>query len=337
MINKALKFIKQEYKYIIFLIVMTFFFLFPLPFYILAGGGTIKINNKITIDNEYDSKGSFNFAYVRELRATSFTYLLSFVVPDFDLLKENDVKEENETNDDYEERETIYLYSSVTSATKVAYEKAGKAIKTKDTVNYIVYVDKYAKTDLKVGDIIIEADNQKVSNVSDYRKIVATKNVGDKIKIKVKRKDKIKDCFIEVILNNENKLTGIYVVEKKEYETIPKITLKFKESESGPSGGLMLALTIYNKLIPKDITYGLKIVGTGTISDDGNVGEIGGVKYKLKGAISSHADVFIVPTGDNYEEAKKLVLDNNYKITLIEAKTFEQVLDSLDKLSKNNR
>ena len=28
-----------------------------------------------------------------------------------------------------------------------------------------------------------------------------------------------------------------------------------------------------------------KIVGTGTIEEDGSVGEIGGVKYKLSGAV----------------------------------------------------
>ena len=37
-----------------------------------------------------------------------------------------------------------------------------------------------------------------------------------------------------------------------DYDTNPKIELKFKQSESGPSGGLMLTLAIYNNLTKKD-------------------------------------------------------------------------------------
>ena len=37
-----------------------------------------------------------------------------------------------------------------------------------------------------------------------------------------------------------------------------------------------------NSLVEEDITHGLKIVGTGTIDYDGNVGSIGGVEYNIK-------------------------------------------------------
>ena len=36
----------------------------------------------------------------------------------------------------------------------------------------------------------------------------------------------------------------------------------------------MLTLAIYDKLTKGDLTNGLKIVGTGTISSDGTVGEM---------------------------------------------------------------
>ena len=67
----------------------------------------------------------------------------------------------------------------------------------------------------------------------------------------------------------------------------------------------MLTLAIYNSLVDKDITKGKKVVGTGTIEEDGSVGSIGGVKYKLNGAVRQKADVFLVPAGENYEEAFK--------------------------------
>ena len=48
-------------------------------------------------------------------------------------------------------------------------------------------------------------------------------------------------------------------------------------------------LAIYKELIEEDITHGLKIVGTGTIDELGNVGEIDGVKYKILGAVKNKA------------------------------------------------
>ena len=91
----------------------------------------------------------------------------------------------------------------------------------------------------------------------------------------------------------------------------------------------MSALEIYNKITKEDITNGRKIAGTGTIDYYGNIGAIDGLKYKLIGAVKNNIDIFIAPAGENYDEAKKLVQENDYKIKLIEAKTFHQVLSDL--------
>ena len=72
------------------------------------------------------------------------------------------------------------------------------------------------------------------------------------------------------------------------------IKVKTKSSESGASGGFMTALAIYNALTSDDITKGKIIAGTGTIDSEGNVGVIGGVKYKLSGAVKNHADIMLV-------------------------------------------
>ena len=129
--------------------------------------------------------------------------------------------------------------------------------------------------------------------------------------------------------DNSRNVIGILITEKKEVETIPEVELKFKKSESGPSGGLMTALAIYNYLTPEDITHGKTIVGTGTIDINGNVGSIGGVKYKLKGAVKNKAEIFIVPNGENYEEAIKLKEENNYEIEIVGVETFDDALNYL--------
>ena len=105
----------------------------------------------------------------------------------------------------------------------------------------------------------------------------------------------------------------------------------FKENESGSSRGLICALEIYNKITESDLTKGKVIAGTGSIDENGKVGAISGVKYKLKGAVSNKADVFIVPT-KNYEEALKIKEENNYNITIIEADNLHNVIDKLNNL-----
>ena len=92
------------------------------------------------------------------------------------------------------------------------------------------------------------------------------------------------------------------IITEYDYDISPKIDIKFKNSESGSSGGLMLTLTIYNAICDEDIIKNRKIAGTGTISNDGTVGEIDGVKYKIMGAAREKVDVVFVPTA-NYEEA----------------------------------
>ena len=47
----------------------------------------------------------------------------------------------------------------------------------------------------------------------------------------------------------------------------------------GPSAGLMMALNVYNNLIPEDITNSMIVAGTGTIEIDGSVGPVGGIKH----------------------------------------------------------
>ena len=90
----------------------------------------------------------------------------------------------------------------------------------------------------------------------------------------------------------------------------------------------MIALSIYNQNIKEDITKGKNIAGTGTIDLEGNVGEIGGIKHKIIGAVKSGVEIFLIPY-ENYEEAKKVVEENKYNITIVSVKTFDEALDYL--------
>ena len=340
MLNKVYlrlkKFMKDYYKTIIFLVICYFVFTFPLPYYIYAGGGTINIEDRVVIDGDKDkSKGSLNFAYVKELEGNVASFILGNIIPGYDIEKQEDVElNEDETSEDIMFRNKIYLENANQTAIMLAYQKAGKEVRIKNKHFYIIYLEDKEEDGLRVGDELLKVNGKEIENVEDYTNEIQNHEVGEKIKVTVKRDDKEKDVMATVKEGDDYKVTGVSVSTIYEYKTDPKVELNFKESEGGPSGGLMLTLAIYDKLTKGDLTNGLKIVGTGTISSDGTVGEIGGVKYKLNGAVKAKADLFLVPKGDNYKEALKEKEEHDYDIEIKAIGTFDEAVEYLECLKK---
>ena len=339
MLNKVYlrlkEFMKEYYKTIIFLIVCYFVFTFPLPYYIYAGGGTIDINDRVEINNSETSSGSLNFAYVKELEGNVASFILGNIIPSYDIEKKDNVSlNEDESNEDIMFRNKIYLENANQTAIMLAYKKAEKKVSIKSKHFYVIYVEDKVEDGLRVGDELLKVNGKDIENVEDYTNEIQIHEVGEKIKVTVKRDDKEIDVKATVKYGEDYKVTGISVSTIYEYKTNPKVKLNFKDSEGGPSGGLMLTLAIYDKLTKGDLTNGLTIVGTGTISSDGTVGEIGGVKYKLNGAIKADADIFLVPKGDNYKEALKEKEKHDYDIEIKAIGTFDEAVEYLENLKK---
>ena len=215
---------------------------------------------------------------------------------------------------------------------KVRVKELGKEIKVTKVHKKVVYVSSDATTDLKMEDEIISVNGKKINSLEEYKKEVESSKEGDILNLKILRNSKEKDITIKVYNTEYGLKTGISMVSIYDFESDVDINIKSKMSESGPSGGLMITLGIYNALTKDDITKGKNIVGTGTIDKDGNVGEIGGVKYKLIGAVRNKADVFICPE-ENYKEAKKLAKEKDYDIIVLTGKNLEEIINKLKELS----
>ncbi len=326
-----MKHIKNNYKFILITIAIIILFLMRFPYYIEAPGGIDNMQDKIEIDG-YNSTGSFNIAYVREYEASVPTLLISLFNKDWDVIKRDEVLLENETVNDYTTRDKLFMNESMSTATYVAYTKAKKEINILSSNLTIIYIDEESKTNLKVGDNILEIEKTKINNKDDITEVIEKYEIGTKLNVKVQNNGEEYNRYAEVIELEKEKKLGILLVTLNKYETNPKINIKTEKNESGSSAGLIAALTIYNNLVEEDITHGLKIVGTGTIDMDGNVGSIGGVSYKLKSAEAENADLFLVPNGENYEEAIKLKKEKNYKIKIVGISTFEEAINYLEEI-----
>ncbi|MBR6690206.1 MAG: hypothetical protein IKL65_02625 [Bacilli bacterium] len=320
---------KKNYKFIISLILILVVLSIKFPYYIDAPGGITDMSDKIEISG-YKSTGSFNLAYVKEYRATIPTLIISLFNKDWNVMKQEDIMLDTEDYDSYETRDKVLMDESISNAIYVAYTKANKKIEVLSNKLFVTYITENADTDLIVGDEVISINNKLVNSKEDITNIVDKSSIGNKLNIKVKNNKKEYDRYAYIIKEDNSKKIGILISNVKQYQTYPKVNVLIDENESGPSGGLITALSIYDSLIKEDITKGLTIVGTGTIDLDGNIGSIGGVEYKLKSAVKKNADLFIVPNDENYKEALKIKKENNYNIEILGVSTFDEVIDYLD-------
>ena len=297
------------------------FCLWPTQYYIEAPGGTINLSKRI--DPNYNKKkGSLNMLYVTEYKGNIVTVLLSKIIKSWDLYEIKNQQVSNEDANDIYQRNKVMLDNSIQNATLVAYKYANKKITIKEAKNIVIATTK--DNGLKIGDIIISIDNLPVT---DIKKHLETLNVNDTIKLIIKRNNKEKELTIPV---DKDKLLGVMMVTNYEYETEEPLNINFKSGEGGSSGGLVLTLGIYSEITGIDLLKGRNIAGTGTIDIEGNVGEIDGIKYKIAGAVKNKMDLILV-SPYNYEEAKKVVKENNYKIELVCVKTFEEAINYLTK------
>ena len=177
-------------------------------------------------------------------------------------------------------------------------------------------------SDFSLKDQILKIDNKKINNLEEIATIINNHNVNDTILVETDNGVK-KSKIIEI---DGKKVIGVLIT--CDYDFDNEIRFKFNDKESGPSGGMMMTLAIYNYLTNDSLTKNRKIVGTGTIDINGNVGEISGIKYKLKGAVKNKTDIFIV-SEENYDEAIKLKEKNKYNIKIVSVKTIDEAIKYL--------
>ena len=325
--DKFIMFIKEFKWYFIFFIILFVCDNVYLPYYIEAPGGLNNVSDKLEVVDGTTSSGTYNMAYVSEYKVNIMLYLYSFFNKDWDLVT---IKEENgsESEESVNIRGSMMMDSSINNAKIVAFSKAGKDYEIISVKNYVSYVVPDAKTDLQVGDEIVSIGDILIEEVEDIRDVISKYNVGDTIYFKVLNDGKEYERYATIYEEDGKVYVGISLEVLSDVKTSVEVIDKLDGNESGPSGGLMMSLYIYDSLIEEDLTHNLKIAGTGTIDSKGNVGEISGVEYKIKGAVKKKADIFFIPEA-NYDEAKKVVDENNYDIALIKVKIFDDAINYL--------
>ena len=313
---------------LIFLIIFVVFCFYDTGYTIYKPGGIVNVDTRISGDNLNETNGSFNMAYVSAMKGKTPIYLISKIMPNWELVKNSDMLPNNETIEDLNTQDKLDYQEAMSNAKYVAFNKANVKYSI-DKENYIVYyLTEQNDSNLKIGDEIISYDDIEFKDMNSFKEYIKTKKINEKVKIKYQRNNKVLETESTIYEKDNDKYIGISVISILDISSNYNLKISKKNSESGPSGGLIMSLSIYNALTKDDITKGRKIVGTGTIDKDGNVGKIGGINYKLASAVKEKADIFICPN-DNYDEVKELVEKYKYKIKIINVNTFDEAIEKL--------
>lgn len=309
---------------------------------ITTPGGLNEVKELIEVEGSDKIKGSFNTLYVYSYEKASIlrTYLASF--SDY-----NDISDSSTTSNlSYQERilaGKIQKNQSIECSIIAAYNYAKK---NNPEINleyhlegFLISYRQIEQKELQIGDLVYAVERNEVlydtNDVEGFIYMLNHLSVGDKIYYIRDDKTLIYDVEKEFSTKNLNRISMYAKYYINTENVYPKYELHTSNT-LGPSGGLLQTLSVYCQVSGVDLTNGMKICGTGTISATGNVGPIGGVSQKVVTALRANADVFLCPI-DNSEEglATYLKEKGNSKMKFIIVSTFEEAVMKLGEINEN--
>ncbi|WP_345698887.1 PDZ domain-containing protein [Kitasatospora terrestris] len=298
----------------------------------------------ITGRETYPTSGHLNMTTVQVTGANYEPSLVSAVVgwlrDDVLVVPHENVYPEGQTDQEAQEQNAEEFASSEDSAKTAALNQLGIPVGTEIRVR-AVSSGGPSEGKLHAGDQIIAVDGARVTTREGVAEQVTKHKPGETTVFTVVPHDKAGPSHtaadeVQVPIttakapDGDRAIVGITPAAVHTYPFTIDIGL---QDVGGPSAGLMFALGIIDKLTPDDLTGGKFVAGTGTITDNGEVGPIGGIQMKLIAARDKGAEYFFTPA-ENCTEAVKNTPDG---LTLVKVDTLGQAMDALGKIKAGEK
>ena len=183
---------------------------------------------------------------------------------------------------------------------------------------------------LRAHDVIVSVDGQPTPFLPDLRRAIGKHRPGETVEVTVRRGDTTKKVRVKTVADPENARRALIgVLTSCALQAATKISLPVPVNidlgqVGGPSAGLAFGLDVVEEL-GHDIDGGRKVAASGELCLDGTVVGVGGLKQKTIGARNAGVDVFLVPAGENAEEARRYA----GKMKVVPVKSFRQALQAL--------
>jgi PDZ domain-containing protein len=220
-------------------------------------------------------------------------------------------------------------------AAAVALREAGYDVVARPMGAFVTQVlpETPAAGRLHPSDVIVEIDGRDVSTLDRLRELLRERRPGDEVTVTVRRGSSQQSFELELAASPEDPDRGVIgvLVEQSVNVRLPIDVEIDAGNVGGPSAGLAFALGVLEEL-GRDVDHGHRVAVTGEIQLDGTVGPVGGIPQKTVGARDADVDVFLVPAGDNAEEALRYA-DG---LRVIPVNSFQQALRALATLPRND-
>jgi PDZ domain-containing protein len=304
---------------LIFILLIIAAFLIPSPYVILSPGNPQNVlGSAITISGTkvYPTTGELSVTSVLvtdpDSYITGFDVLYAWIDKNRVVLPRVQVYPEGESAAESIKIGADEMSGSQINATAAALDYLGYENKAK---LMIVEVNKKSNAidNLKAGDQIISVDDKNFTSSAQIMDYLDQKKPGQLISIMVIRNgsEEVSRKIKLSARDDGSAYIGINIQSQFDFPFDVKIKLA---ETGGPSGGLIFALGIIDKLTSQDLVRYRNIAGTGTITTDGRVGPIGGIAEKIIGAKNAGVELFLTPVENCSEiDDKEKVASNTDK------------------------
>ncbi len=186
---------------------------------------------------------------------------------------------------------------------------------------------------LKAGDAIDAVDGTPVATVDAFTGLLKNTKAGQTVTIDYRRKNEPAGVAQITLGSNKDRDYGYLGVAVLDAPWAPFVVDFNLANVGGPSAGLMFSLAVIDKLTTGSLAGSNFVAGTGTISADGKVGQIGGITHKMVAAHAAGATVFLVPAKNCYEASA----DNPSGLRLVKVETLGQAVDALHAITSGGQ
>ena len=336
--NLTVKQKKSLLVFLILIIVTSTSALFPTDYYFMSPGPPYQWDIEYGDVDNYLFEGNLFQLTVRRDEASALIYAWSLLNNSYDLYPREVILPDGVSPKELSEISIQNMRASENVAIAVALKNLGYDIDTKGDGVLVVGIldDSPVKDKLKKSDLLNSINNIEIFSATEFISTLRTYSIGETVSIGllrevdgVKEQMYIETTLIEHIEYEGEPMVGFLATTVNERFDFPfEIDIK-TGNVGGPSAGLMMALNVYNNLIPEDITDSMIVAGTGTIEIDGSVGPVGGIKQKIIAAKRAGAELILVPVA-NFEEAIQFETD---KTAIVAVDSFDEALSVISQYS----
>lgn len=281
--------------------------LVPVPFVTWSPGGAYDTLGEtdgtpaIGIEgvDTYPTSGRLDLTTLGVTRADSRLSLpeatLAYWLPHRDTLPREAIYPVGKSVEEVEAEDAEMMSNSQEEAIVAALRAADQPVAELPQVTSVL-VSGPSKDKLEPADLIVSIDGVLVTDAEEVQAQISRADIGHTLTFEVIRDREQQTVTVTTSESTESpgdSVVGITVEIGFRYAA--EVSFGIDPEIGGPSAGQMFALGIYDKITPDELTAGRHIAGTGTITDSGEVGSIGGIQEKVATAEKAGATIFLAP------------------------------------------